>query len=63
MCARVWDKPCVDEADKAFDKALERAEATWKVRLELREIFEKAVNAAPSSSLTPPTENALDSGQ
>jgi hypothetical protein len=46
MFAKVWDKSLVDEADKAFDEALERGGITWKVRLELREIFEKAVNAA-----------------
>lgn len=46
MCAKVWDKPAVDEADKAFDQALERGGATWKTRLELRDIFEKAVAAA-----------------
>lgn len=46
MCAKVWDKPRVDEADKAFDEVLGRAGTTWKVRIELREIFEKAVNAA-----------------
>jgi hypothetical protein len=46
MCTKVWDNPRVEEADKAFDKALERGGATWKVRLELREIFEKAVSAA-----------------
>ena len=46
MCAKVWGKPRVDEADKEFDKRLDRAGTTWKVRVELREIFEKAVNAA-----------------
>lgn len=46
MCATAWDKPGVDEADRAFDKALERMGATWKVRLELRETLDAAVNAA-----------------
>ena len=50
MCAKVWDNPTVDDADKAFDKALERGGTTWKVRLEVREIFEKAVNAAAEAA-------------
>lgn len=50
MCAKVWDKPRVDEADKEFDKTLDRAGTTWKVRVQLREIFEKAVVAASESA-------------
>jgi hypothetical protein len=46
VCAKVWDQPRVEEADKAFDEVLAGARVTWKVRLELREIFEKAVTAA-----------------